>query len=80
MSQAGSDSKEFDSVLRRELDEHPGLVRGKLDNGFEYVILPNSTPPQRFEAHLEMHAGMHYPCQLSSLALRHDWASSELGG
>lgn len=30
---------------------------GKLKNGFEYVILPNPMPPQRFEAHLEVHGG-----------------------
>ena len=45
------------NIPNERLQEHPELVRGKLSNGFEYVILPNGTPPQRFEAHLEMHAG-----------------------
>lgn len=52
---------EIDStVLRARLDDHPNLVRGRLENGLEYVILPNATPPQRFEAHLEMHVGTLY--------------------
>ena len=36
---------------------NPKLVVGALDNGLRYVIMPNPTPPQRFEAHLEVHAG-----------------------
>jgi len=28
-----------------------------LENGLRYVIFPNKTPPNRFEAHLEVHAG-----------------------
>ena len=36
---------------------HPDLVVGHLSNGLRYVILPNATPPDRFEAHLEVHAG-----------------------
>lgn len=39
------------------LGEHPQLVRGKLDNGFSYVILPNGNPQGRFEAHLEILSG-----------------------
>lgn len=46
-----------DNVLSRELENHPDLVRGRLENGLEYVILPNANPPSRFEAHLELHAG-----------------------
>lgn len=36
---------------------HKQLVEGKLDNGFTYVILPNSVPAGRFEAHLEVLSG-----------------------
>ena len=32
-------------------------VLGKLENGFTYFILPNSNPPGRFEAHLEVLSG-----------------------
>ncbi|KAJ8608166.1 hypothetical protein CTAYLR_010305 [Chrysophaeum taylorii] len=39
------------------LPSHPDLVSGKLSNGLEYVILPNSSPEGRFEAHLEVFAG-----------------------
>lgn len=36
---------------------HPGVVRGELENGLRYVLLNNPVAPQRFEAHLEIHAG-----------------------
>ena len=39
------------------LENHPNLRIGKLSNGLRYVILPNPSPPNRFEAHLEVHAG-----------------------
>lgn len=39
------------------LENHPNLEIGKLRNGLRYVILPNVSPPNRFEAHLEVHAG-----------------------
>ena len=39
------------------MPQHPDLVTGQLKNGLRYVILPNKTPPNRFEAHLEVHAG-----------------------
>jgi predicted Zn-dependent peptidase len=39
------------------LENHPNLEIGKLSNGLRYVILPNVSPPNRFEAHLEVHAG-----------------------
>ena len=49
---------EHKAFLERELPEHPKLHRGTLkSNGLRYVVLPNKVPPQRFEAHLEMHVG-----------------------
>ena len=39
------------------MPQHPELVTGQLENGLRYVMLPNKTPPNRFEAHLEVHAG-----------------------
>lgn len=33
------------------------MLTGTLPNGLKYVVLPNETPPGRFEAHLEIHAG-----------------------
>ena len=39
------------------LPEHPLLRRGTLANGLRWVVLPNPAPPNRFEAHLEVHAG-----------------------
>ncbi|XP_050226075.1 stromal processing peptidase, chloroplastic isoform X2 [Mercurialis annua] len=44
-------------VLSTELPIHPKLYRGQLKNGLRYLILPNKVPPNRFEAHMEVHAG-----------------------
>ncbi|CAI0397673.1 unnamed protein product [Linum tenue] len=43
--------------LGSELPSHPKLYRGQLKNGLRYLILPNKVPPNRFEAHMEVHAG-----------------------
>ena len=42
-----------DSLLPR----HPDVVSGVLDNGMPYIILPNKSPPDRFEAHLQVFSG-----------------------
>ena len=43
---------------RLPLPSHPDIIRGEVaSNGLRYVILPNPVPPDRFEAHLEVHAG-----------------------
>lgn len=39
------------------LPRHPQIVEGKLSNGFTYIILPNTVPSGRFEAHLEILSG-----------------------
>jgi predicted Zn-dependent peptidase len=44
-------------LLSTTLPQHPALLRGQLPNGLRYVVLPNKTPANRFEAHLEMHVG-----------------------
>jgi len=44
-------------LLKAPMREHGQLVQGQLSNGLRYVVLPNKTPPERFEAHLEIHAG-----------------------
>jgi predicted Zn-dependent peptidase len=36
---------------------HPFVKSGVLDNGFSYIILPNRSPPNRFEAHLQVFSG-----------------------
>ncbi|KAJ7516395.1 hypothetical protein O6H91_22G056800 [Diphasiastrum complanatum] len=48
---------EIKNFLNSKLPSHPKLHRGQLDNGLRYVILPNKVPPNRFEAHMEMHVG-----------------------
>uniref|UniRef100_A0A7N0TGG2 Chloroplast processing enzyme n=1 Tax=Kalanchoe fedtschenkoi TaxID=63787 RepID=A0A7N0TGG2_KALFE len=47
----------LEMFLGSELPSHPKLYRGKLKNGLCYRILPNKVPPNRFEAHMEIHAG-----------------------
>jgi len=36
---------------------HPEVRSGVLENGLPYVILPNKSPPGRFEAHLQVFSG-----------------------
>jgi predicted Zn-dependent peptidase len=45
------------ALLASAVEPHPKLRTGRLPNGLEYVVLPNATPPRRFEAHLEVHVG-----------------------
>ena len=49
-----------DNTLKTEsapLPVHPDVKSGTLPNGFSYVILPNKSPPGRFEAHLQVFSG-----------------------
>jgi hypothetical protein len=39
------------------LPVHPDVRSGTLPNGLPYVILPNKSPPGRFEAHLQVFSG-----------------------
>ena len=39
------------------LPVHPDVRSGVLPNGLPYVILPNKSPPGRFEAHLQVFSG-----------------------
>ncbi|XP_015880000.1 stromal processing peptidase, chloroplastic isoform X2 [Ziziphus jujuba] len=48
---------ELEVFLNSELPSHPKLYRGQLKNGMRYLILPNKVPPNRFEAHMEVHVG-----------------------
>jgi predicted Zn-dependent peptidase len=52
-----SEIAELEGFLGSELPSHPKLYRGQLTNGLRYLILPNKTPLNRFEAHMEVHAG-----------------------
>lgn len=36
---------------------HPDVRSGTLSNGLPYIILPNKSPPGRFEAHLQVFSG-----------------------
>uniref|UniRef100_A0A803NKI9 Stromal processing peptidase, chloroplastic n=1 Tax=Cannabis sativa TaxID=3483 RepID=A0A803NKI9_CANSA len=56
-SGVGGDDKELDEFLTCQLPSHPKLYRGQLKNGMRYLILPNKVPPNRFEAHMEVHVG-----------------------
>ncbi|OMP10324.1 hypothetical protein COLO4_04620 [Corchorus olitorius] len=48
---------EIEAFLSTELPSNPKLHRGQLKNGLRYLILPNKVPPNRFEAHMEVHVG-----------------------
>lgn len=39
------------------LPVHPLVRSGTLPNGLPYIILPNKSPPGRFEAHLQVFSG-----------------------
>jgi predicted Zn-dependent peptidase len=39
------------------LPVHPDVHSGVLPNGLPYIILPNKSPPGRFEAHLQVFSG-----------------------
>lgn len=39
------------------LPVHPEVRSGVLPNGLPYIILPNRSPPGRFEAHLQVFSG-----------------------
>ena len=39
------------------LPMHPDVRSGVLENGLPYIILPNKSPPGRFEAHLQVFSG-----------------------
>lgn len=52
---AQGDRTDFDPS--EKLPEDPRLVRGTLENGLEYVIVPNAEPPERVELWLHVHSG-----------------------
>ncbi|OIV92613.1 hypothetical protein TanjilG_17964 [Lupinus angustifolius] len=52
-----SEIEQIEGFLSSELPSHSKLHRGQLKNGLCYLILPNKVPSNRFEAHLEVHAG-----------------------
>jgi len=54
---ATADFATAEADLSAPLAPRGDLVHGRLDNGFEYVLVPNKTPSGRFEAHLQMHVG-----------------------
>ncbi|KAL1833643.1 hypothetical protein ACET3Z_003294 [Daucus carota] len=53
----GGEITSLEDFLASELPSHPKLYRGQLNNGLRYLILPNKIPANRFEAHMEVHAG-----------------------
>ncbi len=51
-----SDHNQNPSVIPL-LKSHPLLVTGNLENGLEFLILPNESPRGRFESYLEILSG-----------------------
>ncbi|KAI3824598.1 hypothetical protein L1987_06062 [Smallanthus sonchifolius] len=52
-----SEWRGLQGFLGAHLPSHPKLFMGQLENGLRYLILPNKVPQNRFEAHMEIHAG-----------------------
>ena len=46
-----------DDTTSELLPQHPDVVSGVLENGLPYIILPNKSPADRFEAHLQVFSG-----------------------
>lgn len=57
LNRLGPDPQPPTSALRDPLPVHPDVRSGTLPNGLPYVILPNKSPPGRFEAHLQVFSG-----------------------
>lgn len=56
LNRLGKDKKNIPTTAE-PLPVHPEVVSGVLDNGLPYIILPNKSPPGRFEAHLQVFSG-----------------------
>mmetsp|Transcript_36185 Transcript_36185/g.53050 ORF Transcript_36185/g.53050 Transcript_36185/m.53050 type:complete len:1205 (+) Transcript_36185:144-3758(+) len=50
-------ASKMSETLKDALPIHPDVKSGVLPNGLSYVILPNASPPGRFEAHLQVFSG-----------------------
>ncbi|MEO1008395.1 MAG: insulinase family protein [Planctomycetota bacterium] len=44
-------------AVAQDLPEDPRIVRGTLDNGMDYVVVPNAEPPGRVNLWLHVHSG-----------------------
>lgn len=53
-SVAAAGRSKMQGVMSSELPTHPLMREGMLPNGLRYIILNNQSPPERFEAHLEV--------------------------
>ena len=56
LNRLGKDQTIFQSTSE-SLPVHPLVRSGVLDNGLPYIILPNRSPPGRFEVHLQVFSG-----------------------
>ena len=45
---------------KSDLPPEPGMVFGRLDNGFRYVLMRNQNPKDRVSMHLNIQAGSTY--------------------
>jgi hypothetical protein len=56
LNRLGAD-KSKEPAAEHPLPMHPDVRSGVLPNGLPYIILPNKSPPGRFEAHLQVFSG-----------------------
>jgi hypothetical protein len=52
-----NNGREEKPMTSEALPVHPEVRSGVLPNGLPYIILPNKSPPGRFEAHLQVFSG-----------------------
>jgi hypothetical protein len=57
LEEKAPEMKKFSVDFSELLPMHPDVRSGVLDNGLPYIILPNKSPPGRFEAHLQVFSG-----------------------
>lgn len=60
---AAEGRSKMQGVMSSELPDHPQMREGVLPNGLQYIILNNQSPPDRFEAHLEVRTGTDGKCE-----------------
>lgn len=57
LEEKAPEMKTLSTDFSEPLPMHPEVRSGVLDNGLPYIILPNKSPPGRFEAHLQVFSG-----------------------
>jgi len=57
LNRLGKKVEDLPTIVSEPLPVHPNVKTGTLPNGLSYIILPNKSPPGRFEAHIQVFSG-----------------------